>query len=177
MEDIRPFAGQELVWEPSSAASRAYELRDGEQVVATLAQPNFWKRDRVVTTLADRWSLTPTGFTGSTLVVADAFGVEVARITRASWGRGATLSFMSGDSYDFRAVGFWGRTWLWRDQSEQVVASLKPFGVWRWRCAVTVGPASVPAPILALLAAVGLSLIQVHAAQTASAVAATTASV
>lgn len=168
MEPLTVNAGQQLLWEPSNIARRAYELRDGEQVVATTVQLSFWRPDRTLTTATNRWILNWIGMTKSRLVISDPEGATVAQVASAGWKNSATLTLGTGETYTWRSNGFWGVSWSWADQSGQVVATLTPGGVWRRRCTVTVGPASVAPPMLALLAAAGWALIQIRTTQTAA---------
>jgi hypothetical protein len=174
MESLTSYAGQELVWLSSKTAKRTYQLRDGDRIFATLVQPSLWRQTRVVESATDHWTLTLQGMTGSTLLVSNAMGAEVARLKRSSWKSAARLELTGGGHYTWRAGNWLGAKWVWLDENEQPALHLAPQGVFRARCAVVIEAVETPRSDLALLAALGWYLIQLQNAETAAAVASTT---
>lgn len=174
MESLAGYTGQNLTWVSSPTAKRAYELRDGELVFATLVQPGLWKQDRVATTASGQWTLTLSGWTNKTLSIMDMNGVEAGRVKRSSWGRGSILEWGDGSQYTWRATNWWGGKWAWLDANERPIVGFTQQGMFRRRCLVTLAPDAALSVDPALLAALGWDLIQIQNAEAAAVSAATT---
>lgn len=153
---LQHYAGQELVWESSRTAKRTYELRAGEQVLATLTQPSAWNQRRVASSDEGTFTLARVGFFKQRIVIADAISnAEVANMPPSGWSGKGTLTLPDGRIYHWRKSGFWGMKWTWLDSAEQPLMSFKQIGGFRARCAVTIEPAAATDPHLALLAQLG----------------------
>lgn len=170
---LQQYAGQELIWESSRAAKRTYELRSGEQVLATLAQPSAWNQRRVGSSDEGTFTLARVGFFKQRIVITDvSSGAELVSMPPSGWSRKATLTLSDGRTYLWRKSGFWGNTWAWLDIEERPLMTLRQSGAFRVRCAVTIEPSAATDPHLALLAQLGwfqMLLAQADAAAAASA--------
>jgi hypothetical protein len=153
---LQYYAGQELIWESSRTAKRTYELRAGEQVLATLAQPSAWNQRRMGSSDEGHFFFARMGFFNQRIVIADAASsAELASMKPSGWSRQATLTLPDGRGYQWRKSGFWGNRWAWLDAAGQPLLTLRQFGAFRVRCAVTVEQAAATDPHLALLAQLG----------------------
>lgn len=175
MGTLQQYAGQELIWESSTTAKRTYELHASEHILATLAQPSAWNQRRIGTSDEGQFTFARVGFFRQRIVIADATSdAELVSIPSAGWSRQATLTLPDGRTYHWRKAGFWGTTWTWLDGSEQPLMTLRQFGAFRVRCAVTIEPAAAIEPHLALLAQLGWFQMLLIQADTIAATAAST---
>lgn len=177
MESFANVAGQALTWIPSKTTRRAYELRAGDTVVATLEQPSAWRSDRVGTAADGAWRFTMKGFLRSQLIITDAqSGAEVAAMSRPDWAGKGTLTLPDGRRYQWRNGNVWRSKWIWLDAQGQPLAHFKESTVLRTRCEVEIASAAWADPHVALLAILGWQIMllinQSRAAATAATVAA-----
>lgn len=170
---LQQYAGQEVIWESSRTAKRTYELRAGEQVLATLTQPSVWNQSRIGSSDEGTFNLARVGFFKQRIVIAGAASnAEVASMAPSGWSGNSIVTLPDGRTYRWRKSGFWGTQWTWLDSFEQPLMHFKQAGAFKVRCAVTIEPAAATDPHLALLAQLGW--FQILLAQ-ADAVAASTA--
>ncbi|MGZ3664873.1 MAG: hypothetical protein ACXVDA_10365 [Ktedonobacterales bacterium] len=170
---LQHYAGQELIWESSRSAKRTYELRSGDQSLATLIQPSAWNQRRVASSDEGTFTFARVGFFKQRIVIADATAnAEVANMPPSGWSGKSMLTLPDGRIYHWRKSGFWGMKWTWLDGAEQPLMSFKQVGAFRVRCVVTIEPAAAADPHLALLAQLGwflMLLAQADAATSSSA--------
>lgn len=153
---LQQYAGQELIWGSSHTAKRTYELRAGDQILATLTQPSAWHERRTGTSDEGKFSFARTGFFKQRTVITDtATNAEVASMPTVTWGGTTTLTLTDGRVYHWHQTSFWASKWGWLDDTQQPMMSFKPLGVFRARCAVIIEPAAAADPHLGLLAQLG----------------------
>ena len=177
MGPLVTYAGQDVTWTPSSTAKRTYELRAGDDVLATLTQPRWWRQDRVGAAADGQWTFARAGVFRSRLVINDATsGVEAASFTSSGWtGKGA-LTLPGGSRYQWSSGNVWGSKRVWLDETGQPLLRFRQSGVLRWQCAVTIEPHAATERHLTLLAMLGWCLMLLSnddAATVAATVAAT----
>ena len=105
----------ELLWKQPSARREEYELRAGDEVLATLRWPKSWGSLAEAEVAEGRWTFKRVGFwrTRGTLRVAgdeDDIGTLEAR-----WTGNGTLTLASGESYGWESTNLWGTRYGWSD--------------------------------------------------------------
>lgn len=173
MGPLQSYLGQELVWTPSRTAKRTYELRAGDQVLATLARPSVWRESRVGTAADGTWTLARVGVFRTRIVVADAgSGAEIARLARSGWTGNLTLTLPDMRRYQWRNGNMWGSKWAWLDDAGHPLMRFKQFGILKTQCAVVIELPAATDPHLTLLAILGWYLMMLTQADAAGAAAA-----
>jgi hypothetical protein len=160
MRPITAVAGQELLWVQPVADQRAYELRAGEEVVATLG----WQRRSLAVAEAagHLWTFKRQGLWHPRVTVrAAGTDVDVA-VFHPSWMGGGTLELAPGR----RLVLRWQTEWVWQDE---VGATLVHFT----EGPVEITPSAASLSDLSLLVLLGWYLLVLFAEDAAFAGAAT----
>lgn len=153
---LQQYTGQELIWESSHTAKRTYELRAGDQVLATLTQPSAWNQRRTGSSDEGAFSFARVGVFRQRIVITNATsGAEVANMPPSGRSRDSIVTLPDGRTYFWHKANVWGTKWAWLDSTEQPVMSFKQSGGFTIRCEVTIEPAAATDPHLALLAQLG----------------------
>jgi hypothetical protein len=175
MGTLQQYTGQELIWESSHTAKRTYELRAGEQMLATLTQPSTWNQRRTGSSDEGAFTFARVGVLRQRIVITDAAsGAEVANMPPSGRGRDSIITLPDGHTYFWRKSNTWGTKWTWLDSAGQPLMSLKQTGGFTIRCAVTIEPTAATEPHLALLAQLGWFQMLLAQADIVAASAATT---
>jgi len=163
----------ELLWKQPSARREEYELRAGDEVLATLRWPKSWGSLAEAEVAEGRWTFKRVGFwrTRGTLRVAgdeDDIGTFEAR-----WTGNGTLTLASGESYGWESTNLWvratgGPTRAAPSSSASATASLL-----REEAAVELSPRASALSDLPLLVLYGWYLLVMHNRDAAGATAAT----
>ncbi|GHO47966.1 hypothetical protein [Ktedonospora formicarum] len=163
--DIRDFMGQPLEWKQPNIFQRVYELRVGDEVLATLAKQGVFKSAYDAWTPEGQWTIRREGFWQKDFAVLDTQGNTIANGHTRMSGK-AELWTASGNGYQWKNTNFWGTQWEWRNlEGMSLIAFHKKN--------VTILPAATDVPDLVLLAILAryLKIIQddANAAATAAA--------
>lgn len=143
-QDLRAFINQPLEWKQPSMFKRVYELRVGDEILATLAKQGTFKNAYDVWTPYGQWTIRRKGFWQKDFVVLDAQGSEFANGHMGISGK-TELWIASGNGYQWKSTNFWGTQWEWRTlEGTPLVALNKKY--------ITILPAAQDLPDLALLA-------------------------
>lgn len=155
MAGIGDFAGKRLEWQRKGLLQRSWELRGGEEVLATLS------RLKPVGTLAEaeadgaKYTIKRSGFLRPYLTVRKApFGEDAARM-ELSFGGSGTLQFPDGKRHSFRKMSFWGNRWAFTDEDGNIILNAGQRSAFRSAGEVTVEAGSAKdrhLPLLVLLA-------------------------
>ncbi|MEO5989726.1 MAG: hypothetical protein ABIU54_13040 [Candidatus Eisenbacteria bacterium] len=149
---------------------RLYELRAGEELLATVESRALFNSAAVATTASGRSLLRHAGlFRGNVLLSAEDAGTP--RITfHPGWVGKGIARCASGRELRWKRADFWGRAWRFEDASELGVLSFVRGPTW-FRTAVSVEPseAARALPELTDLTLLGFYLLllmqrQAHAA-------------
>ena len=112
MRPIVEVADLELVWVQPSMLHQDFELRAGDEVVATLV---FHRSSLAeAATSGDRWTLKREGFWHPHVTVRVAGAEENICIFRPGWTGGGALDFPDGRSFRFGTANFWHTQWDWQ---------------------------------------------------------------
>lgn len=111
MRRITEFTGQELQWTRPSRRRRFYELRAGDEIVATLQ----WKKGSLaVAKVADgEWTFKRQGFWRRRVTVRrEESEIDIAEF-ELGWSSGGTLDSGDGRRFRWAAANFWRSNWQW----------------------------------------------------------------
>jgi len=115
---MRKLTGSDLTlrWAQPHAKERFFELRSGDDVIATLS----WERmfgTLATTQTADRtWTFKRVGFFNPRVTVRSPGSDADIAIFKPSWGYGGTLE-VQGKTFTWKKLDFWGNRWgfTWQD--------------------------------------------------------------
>jgi|KBSSwiStaDraftv2_1062776.scaffolds.fasta_scaffold45103_2 hypothetical protein len=160
MLKLRELVGTELRWVQPHALQREFELRSGEEPVATLAFRSAFGSLASARTDEGQWTFKRVGFWRSHVTVREAGSdTDLAVFRNNTWTAGGTLELADGRA--FRAnTNFWMTTYQFTDASDQpLVRFTHVGGMFHLSCAVEVEPAGVKLKELPWLLALGVYLI------------------
>lgn len=148
--------GQSLQWVQPHAFVRAYDLRAGESVVATLRFRNCFSSQATGLSTDGCWTFKRTGFlTTHVTVRACGTGQDVARFRKKAWSSGGTLELPDGRAYPANS-NFWQTRYEIRTASgERVLTFRRVRGLLHLSSEVDVDARAVGLPELACLVMLG----------------------
>jgi hypothetical protein len=119
MKDIRLTIGRQLQWAQPSAMKREFELRDGEELVATLRFRSSLGSLATVQASEGSWTFKRVGFWSTRVTICPAGSEEeIAVFRNATWHGGGTLELPDGRQ--FRAsTNFWMTRYDFVDSADQ----------------------------------------------------------
>ena len=173
MRPISETVGEELLWVQPAARRREYELRAGDDVVATLR----FQRGSLADAEAEgeHWTFKRQGFWQPRVTVRVPGSDADVAIFRAHWAGGGMLEFASGRATRLSSANFWQSEWVWQEKAQPLILFKGRHGIVKARGAVEIQSGSAGLPDTPLLVLLGWYLILLHAddANAAAAVAAT----
>ena len=124
MRTIREIGEQELNWAQPRKHKRDYELRAGEEVVATLR----WEKPRQAAageSAEGRWTFQRQGFLHQHVEARLAEStLEIARF-QPIWRGGGTLELPDGQRFGLRPTSFWNAEWAWTTAQNDILLRIK----------------------------------------------------
>lgn len=118
MRSIRDVAGQEFIWEQPHALERRYELRAGDETLATLRWQKRLGTLAVAETADARWTFKRAGFWHPRVTVrAEGSDTDLAVFT-PGWTGSGTLNTAAGHTYRWIAANIWQSAWRWSDTAD-----------------------------------------------------------
>src|SRR5262245_22907891 len=111
MNRLREVSEPGLRWTRPAVFSRLYELRSGEEVVATLEYPGLLTSRAAASIDGVNYLLQRTGFMRKTITVRGTPEGSVFGVLEQGWGGGGSLRLASGAVYEWSKGNFWGTTW------------------------------------------------------------------
>jgi hypothetical protein len=168
VRSIREAAGQELIWSQPAATRRSYELRAGDQVIATL------RRERGSLAEAEaaegRWTFKREGFWHPRVTVRKAGSDENIAVFNPSWMGGGTLERSGKPPLRFKAANFWRSQWDWEaDESSPLLHFKSRHGLLKTQGTLEIAGGAAGEPDLGLLALLGWYLLLLFAEEAAAA--------
>jgi|SRR5580765_2811517 len=160
MLKLRELVGSKMQWVQPHALRREFELRTGEDALATLAFRSTFGSLASATTDEGQWTFKRVGFWRSHVSVREAGrDTDLAVFRNATWSAGGTLELADGRA--FRAnSNFWMTSFQFTNASDQpLVRFTKVGGMFHLSCDVQVEPEGAKLPELPWLLALGLYLI------------------
>ena len=170
MRRISDVIDRPLIWAQPSARRRAYELRAGEELVATL------RRGRGSVAAAEvaegRWTFERAGFWRPRVTARPAGSDTAWASFDAGWAGGGTLDVSGGRRFEWAAANLWHTHWSWREPGGGPLVRFRSRqGLVTIEGRVEVEPAAATLPELALLVPLGWYLLLLLAQDTAAAAA------
>ena len=153
VRDIKEFTGQHLVWEKPRAMSKEFELRAGEEVLATLKwSKGWWSTLAEAASAGGKWTFKRSGFLKSK-TTARLPGSESDLATfEQNWRGAGILQLSSGSTYRWEKDAFWGARFAWKDATGNPLVRFRYRALKSGEVEVTPSAASVSdLPLLVVL--------------------------
>jgi hypothetical protein len=160
MKRIRDLVGHELDWVTPSALNRAFELRDGNEIVSTLRFRSLFGSFATAETADGSWTFKRVGFFQTRVTVCAAGSeTEIASFRNSTWTAGGTLTLASGHS--FRAnTNFWMSKYEFQDEAEHPLVRFRKLGgLFHLSAKMEVTPAAAGLDALPWLVVLGWYLV------------------
>ncbi|MEM7335766.1 MAG: hypothetical protein AAF490_27055 [Chloroflexota bacterium] len=131
-----------LIWRGDGIFKSSYTLYNGEEPIAHFRQESgIFKQDAsIYLTGADEplFILRPKGIFNMRIEAESSeIDFEPAKIKPHTWGGGATVDFLNGNSYVWKKIDFWNYKWLLTTADEFKIAKLE-LGRWGTTGTITV---------------------------------------
>jgi hypothetical protein len=157
MKAITDCTGEELHWAQPSGLKSTYQLRAGDEVLATL---RFQGGTLAEAASADgEWTFKRQGFWHPQVTVRTLGSAADLAVFRPQWGGGGHLQVGAETGLEFAAANFWHSEWEWRDAEKALISYRGPRGLMSAEAAMEIGPEGRHLTNLALLAVLGWYLI------------------
>jgi hypothetical protein len=101
-----------------------FELKQKDQVVATLRRPSMWSPNFLVETIHENWVIRRSGFWGNKADIFDAASQRVIASFKSAWGGKGTLTFADGQTFFVVTRGCWHPVWTVTTDTDQAVLQL-----------------------------------------------------
>jgi len=184
MKSFSHLKEMKMEWVQPKALERYFELRAGEDHLATLAFRSAFGSLANADTADGSWTFKRVGFFNPRITVRSAGSeVDLAVYQPKFWGDGV-LKFQDGPSYSWNPANFWATEWAFKDKSGNSILVLKSgieksklSDAFKTQATVEIQPVLTPRQWLPLLASLGMYLLLLRQEETAAAVAASTAAV
>lgn len=143
MKRIRDLVGRELKWIQPHATRRAFELRDGEEMVATLGFRSAFGSFATAQTADGSWTFKRVGFWQTRVTICPAGSEnEIAAFKNNTWSAGGTLELADGRSYRAN-TNFWMTRYAFEDKAgEPLIQFTKIGGTFHRSSLAVVSPAA-----------------------------------
>lgn len=148
---------------------RGFELKQNDQIVATLRRPSVWSSNFLAATSSENWIIRRGGFWGNKAEILDASSQQPIANFKSAWGGKGTLTFADGQTFLVVTRGCWHPVWTVTTDTGQPVLQLHTR-----EKSVEFYDAAIPERRLALL--VLFALYRVRQAEDAAVAASATAS-
>jgi hypothetical protein len=149
---------------------RGFEVKQNEQIVATLKRPRVWSSEFLAETPSQNWIIRRGGFWGNKGEIKDAASQQQIAVFKWGWGGKGALLFADGQTFFVVTRGCWHPVWTVTTQAGQPVLQLHT----REKSVDIYQDAAVESDRLTLL--VLFTLYRVREAEEAAAVASASAS-
>ena len=116
-------AGKNLVWSQPAMRKREYELRAGDELVATMRWDKTDEHDAVCETDEGKWTLHRKGFLKPTLSVRGPKGASAT--FEVAWTGGGRLQ-VGADEYRWAPSTFWRSEWTFSKGGEAPAVTYRP---------------------------------------------------
>ena len=115
---MRKLTGSDAIlqWAQPQAKTRFFELRSGDDVVATLAWEKMFGTLATAQTAEKTWTFKRVGFFNPRVTVRSPGSEVDIAVFKPSWGYGGTLE-VQGKTFTWKKLDFWGNKWgfTWQD--------------------------------------------------------------
>jgi hypothetical protein len=125
MRTIREMEAQELIWIQPRKHKRDFELRAGEEILATLRWDKQRRQIAAGEAADGRWTFRRPGFLHQHVEARlSEVDLEVARFQPLLRG-GGTLEFPDGRRFGLRPTSFWNAEWAWTTATNDILLRVK----------------------------------------------------
>ena len=160
MRSIRELSGQPLRWAQPGAFTREYELRAGDEVLATLRWQKTFGSLALAAAADGTWTFKRSGFLSPQVTVRLPGSEADVAVLRPGWRGEGALELSAGRRYPWRNTSFWRSEWAFADVAGEPLVQFKPeFAFFKQAAEVTVDPRAAPLPDLSLLTLLGWYLM------------------
>jgi len=161
MRAIREAAPSNLFWQQPRAFKAEYELRAGDELLATLRKSSAFGTPMDAEIGASRFTLKTEGFLRSRITIREAGATgEPAVFGRTGFLGAGELALPDGRSYRWKMASFWGGRWAFLDDSDRPLVSFTSRNRFlRAGCEVEIGPGALARPELPVLVLLGWYLL------------------
>lgn len=174
MRAIREVIDQTLTWIPPQAFKREFELRAGDETLATLRWQTSFGSLATGESADGIFTFKRCGFLRPRITVRRPGSDENVAILKAGWGGEGTLELSNCRRYQWRNTSFWRSEWAFLDESGELLIQFKPEpAFFQHAAAVHVESAGLSAPDLSLLTMLGWYLMVLMSDDTVASVAVT----
>ena len=90
---------------------RGFELKQNDQIVATLQRPSVWSSNFLAETNSENWVIRRGGFWGNKAEILDAASQQPIANFKSAWGGKGTLTFANGQTFFVVTRGIWHPVW------------------------------------------------------------------
>lgn len=103
---------------------RGFELKQNDEIVATLRRPSVWSSNFLAATSSENWVIRRGGFWGNKAEIIDAASQQPIASFRSAWGGRGILTFADGQAFLVMTRGCWHPVWSVTTESGQTVLQL-----------------------------------------------------
>ena len=172
MRSIRAAVSEPLQWSQPSATHRAFELRSGTEVLATLRWEKIFGSLAMGECADGQWTFKRSGFLNPKVTARTAGTESEVAVFDPTWKGDGTVQLTGGRRYRWYKPSFWGSEWSFAGEDETVIATFKPRGGFiRHAADVTLAP-NTTATEIALLVMLGWYLMVLMSSDASGAAAA-----
>jgi hypothetical protein len=160
MRTIRDVAGEALRWAQPSAFKREYELRAGDEALATLRWQKTFGSLAVAASADGAWTFKRSGFLSPKVTVRRPGAEAEVAVLKPGWRGEGTLELAAGRRYQWRNTSFWRSEWAFTDEAGEPLVQFTPeFAFFKQAAEVKVETRAGSIPDLSLLTLLGWYLM------------------
>ncbi len=125
-------SGRELVWARPRWMKVEYELRAGEEVLATLRWPKSWSSRAEASAAGEDWTFQRGGSWSTRASIRRAGSeADLATFEQKWWSGKGTLKFAHGVVYSWESDNLWWTRFVWKDAAGRPLARFRTRGMKR----------------------------------------------
>jgi hypothetical protein len=156
---IAEVIGRELEWKQPSAWKMEYELRTGEDLVATLRFRSSFGSFATAESADGCWTFKRVGFWQTRVTIRGCGSdTEIAMFKNNTWSGGGTLEMHDGRQF-LATTNFWQTNLEFKTEAGQTLVQFKPGGLVHLSAKVEIEPTAAGLPELPWLVMLGWYLI------------------
>ena len=153
MRRISALVDHEITWQQLPGFKSEYELRFGDDLVATLKLPKMLSSSAVFQCEEGSWTIERVGLLSSkTVVRGGTSNAEIAAYTARAWKGGGTVELSEGRKLELQTK-FWKGTFEWRTDAGESLVFMKGRGFLKYRVDVRMNRSALKWPELPWLVA------------------------
>lgn len=155
MRHIAQLVGSSLEWVQPRALKMEYELREGEEVVATLRFRSSWGSFATAESADGCWTFKRVGFWQTRATVRPCGSeTEIASFRQGTWASGGTLEMPDGRKFPV-STNFWQTRYQVQTESGEPLITYKTHGIVRLEARMEIAPQAAGMPELPWIAMLG----------------------